>query len=146
MGLRDEDGNYYIRAKRTGNNKRKNALPVMYEEDIYMGYRYYETAAAEAAASNYNGFDYADEVAYPFGHGLSYTTFKKEIVNSDVKAWTDMSASGWTLNNDWYNDGKMTIDVKVTKPRLRWNRIGRRRPVFCEKNFVRKPDRGRVFV
>ncbi len=113
MGLRDSEGRYYIRAKRTGNNKRKNALPVMYEEDIYMGYRYYETAAAEAAASNYTGFNYADEVVYPFGHGLSYTTFDKEIVSSDVDAWTEMNNSGWDIEN-WKNDGKMTVNVKVT--------------------------------
>ena len=48
---------------------------VEYEEGIYMGYRYYETAHAEALASNYAGFSYADQVVYPFGYGLSYTSF-----------------------------------------------------------------------
>ena len=89
MGLRDSEGRYYIRPKRVGNNKRNYALPVMYEEDIYMGYRYYETADVEAKAGNYAGYDYQDEVVYPFGYGLSYTTFSKEIVSYDINAWTD---------------------------------------------------------
>ena len=51
---------------------------VEYEEGIYVGYRYYETAAVEAAKGNYAGFDYAREVVFPFGYGLSYTTFSME--------------------------------------------------------------------
>ncbi len=47
-----------------------------YEEGIYMGYRYYETAAAEAAAGNYDGFDYDEQVVYPFGYGLHYDNDK----------------------------------------------------------------------
>jgi len=53
---------------------------VEYEEGIYVGYRYYETAAVEAAKGNYAGFDYAKEVVFPFGYGLSYTTFSQEFV------------------------------------------------------------------
>lgn len=46
---------------------------VEYEEGIYLGYRYYETAAAE-------GFiDYDEAVVFPFGYGLSYTTFEQKI-------------------------------------------------------------------
>lgn len=50
-----------------------------YEEGIYIGYRYHETAAAEAAKGNYEGYDYNTEVVYPFGYGLSYTTFAREF-------------------------------------------------------------------
>ncbi len=49
-----------------------------YEEGIYIGYRYHETAAAEAAKGNYEGYDYDEAVVYPFGYGLSYTTFTQE--------------------------------------------------------------------
>ena len=51
---------------------------VEYEEGIYIGYRYHETAAAEASKGNYDGYDYDTEVVYPFGYGLSYTTFSHE--------------------------------------------------------------------
>ncbi|MCD7750123.1 MAG: glycoside hydrolase family 3 C-terminal domain-containing protein [Oscillospiraceae bacterium] len=68
-----------------------------YEEGIYVGYRYYETAAAEAEAGNYDGFDYDSAVVYPFGYGLSYTTFSMEY---------DGTPS--------YEDGTFTFNVTVT--------------------------------
>lgn len=68
-----------------------------YEEGIYVGYRYYETAAAEALAGNYEGFDYDAAVIYPFGYGLSYTDFT-------------MAYDGTPT----YEDGTFTFNVKVT--------------------------------
>ena len=64
------------------NSYSKDTYFVEYEEGIYSGYRYYETAAAEAAKGNYEGFDYAKAVVYPFGYGLSYTTFSKEFAET----------------------------------------------------------------
>lgn len=48
-----------------------------YQEGIYAGYRYYETRYADLVAGTGNtaGYDYLADVAYPFGYGLSYTTF-----------------------------------------------------------------------
>ena len=43
---------------------------MIYQEGIYVGYKFYETAAAEGA------IDYDSMVAFPFGYGLSYTTFE----------------------------------------------------------------------
>lgn len=70
----------------------KDSFFVQYEEGIYYGYRYYETAAAEGFI-NYN-----EAVVYPFGHGLSYTTFN------------------WTITNQRLDDvdGDIEIDVTVT--------------------------------
>ena len=68
-----------------------------YEEGIYVGYRYYETAAAEALAGNYEGFDYDSAVVYPFGYGMSYTDFDVEYDGTPV-----------------YSDGVFTFNVKVT--------------------------------
>ncbi|MFN3865427.1 MAG: glycoside hydrolase family 3 C-terminal domain-containing protein [Demequina sp.] len=51
---------------------------VNYAEGIYIGYRYYETAAAE-------GFiDYDSAVVYPFGYGLSYTDFSWTIASTEA--------------------------------------------------------------
>lgn len=46
---------------------------VNYVEGIYVGYKFYETAAEEGL------IDYEEQVLYPFGHGLSYTTFTQEM-------------------------------------------------------------------
>ena len=57
-----------------------NKVPfVQYEEGIYLGYRYYETAFKEGV------INYDNEVAFPFGHGLSYTTFTQEFVDKKVE-------------------------------------------------------------
>lgn len=68
------------------------AIPafVNYSEGIYVGYKFYETAAAEGA------IDYDSMVAFPFGYGLSYTTFDQK------------------LDKVSYKNGKVTVDVTVT--------------------------------
>lgn len=80
-------GDYYFTTTvdvRTGKEKqvKKKAYFVDYEEGIYVGYRYYETAYAEAQKGNYD-FDYGKEVVYPFGFGLSYTRFSWELLNEE---------------------------------------------------------------
>ena len=63
---------------------------VEYQEGIYMGYRYYETADAVDEAFVYGELDGAGAVltpgavAYPFGYGLSYTTFEQEITDFPI--------------------------------------------------------------
>ena len=52
---------------------------ILYQEGIYVGYRYYETRYEDAVmgAANVGNYDYSTEVLYPFGYGLSYTTFEQ---------------------------------------------------------------------
>lgn len=58
-----------------------------YQEDIYMGYRYYETAEVMDDTFVYGELDdqgasvVSGAVNYPFGYGLSYTTFQQEILS-----------------------------------------------------------------
>lgn len=78
---------------------------VEYAEGIYVGYRYYETAAVEAAAGNYPGFDYDAAVTFPFGFGLSYTSFKRELLDvrredGDVVASVLVSNEGQVAGRD----------------------------------------------
>lgn len=78
---------------------------VEYAEGIYVGYRYYETAAVEAAAGNYPGFDYDAAVTFPFGFGLSYTSFKRELLDvrredGDVVASVRVSNEGQVAGRD----------------------------------------------
>lgn len=74
-----------------------------YQEGIYVGYRYYETADYEESQGNYEGFDYDNAVVYPFGYGLSYTTFEWEIKD-------DSEINGVTVDKD----GTYSITVTVT--------------------------------
>lgn len=71
---------------------------VEYEEGIYVGYRYYETRAYEYTA---DPDWYEKNVVYPFGYGLSYTTFSWNIV--------DTPATGSVTAGD-----TVYIDVRVT--------------------------------
>ncbi len=54
-----------------------------YQEGVYMGYRYYETADLVDP-----DFDYDAAVIYPFGYGLSYTTFTQELVSVESDGYT----------------------------------------------------------
>lgn len=60
----------------------ENYYFVDYEESIYVGYRYYETRGADDPQW------YAQEVVYPFGYGLSYTTFEWKLVDASAIANT----------------------------------------------------------
>lgn len=93
---------------------------VDYEEDIYFGYRYYETYWQESLAGNTDTLPadanqwHADNVVYPFGHGLSYTEFSYSMggVYTDASKTTDLS--GTTISGSIFasapND---TADVKT---------------------------------
>ena len=86
---------------------------VNYVEGIYVGYKFYETAAVEAAAGNYE-FDYDANVIYPFGYGLSYTTFTQEMgeINNDG---TTVSFDV-TVTNSGSVAGKDVVEVYFNPP------------------------------
>ena len=78
---------------------------VAYEEGIYLGYRYYETRYAEMEKASAGSGDawYNQNVLYPFGFGLSYTTFTQEIANK-----AELEAAALNANEDF------TVKVNVT--------------------------------
>ena len=71
---------------------------VDYEEGIYVGYRYYETVAADKEAAQAGAGEewYSKAVVYPFGYGLSYTDF--QYSNLVVKAGNEVISDGATLD------------------------------------------------
>jgi beta-glucosidase len=86
---------------------------VNYVEGIYVGYKYYETAYAEAQAGNME-FDYDSAVVYPFGYGLSYTTFSQEmgpITNDGTTVSFDV-----TVTNTGDVAGKDVVEVYYNPP------------------------------
>lgn len=87
---------------------------VEYEEGIYYGYRYYETAAAEAASGNYSGFDYGKLVVFPFGYGLSYTNFTSTL--DDVVVSGDKVSASVTVTNDGGVAGRNVVELYHSAP------------------------------
>jgi len=83
-----------------------------YEEGIYYGYRYYETAHAEGYI-NYN-----NAVVYPFGYGLSFTQFKwtlknKNAIPTTLEKNTEMIFEVEVENTGTY-PGRDTVQIYVT--------------------------------
>ena len=77
------DGTWSKQSFHYSNAPEKKGYFIHYSEGIYVGYRYYETRAVADPT-----FDYAKEVIWPFGHGLSYTTFEQKIISFDGEKMT----------------------------------------------------------
>lgn len=95
-----------------------------YEEGIFMGYRWYETAYADKLTlqgTNGKTFDYYNDydkiVTMPFGGGLSYTTFEWEVVEShiEMKAHGHNSITVKVTNTGDYA-GKDVVQIYVNAP------------------------------
>lgn len=82
-----------------------------YQEGIYVGYRYYETRYADAVMGTGNtaGYNYLADVAYPFGYGLSYTTF--EYSNVKYAPSGDKIDVSLTVTNTGDVAGKDVVEV-----------------------------------
>lgn len=98
---------------------------VEYQEGIYMGYRYYETADAVDEAFVYGELDGAGAVltpgavAYPFGYGLSYTTFEQEI--TDFSDFGDDITLTVEVKNTGDAAGKEVVQVYYTSPYTKYD-------------------------
>lgn len=79
-----------------------------YVEGIYTGYKYYETAADDGV------IDYDSLVQYPFGHGLSYTTFTQEI--TDFRQDKDSVTVEVQVTNTGSVAGKEVVELYYTPP------------------------------
>ncbi len=83
---------------------------VQYEEGIYIGYRYYETAAAE-------GFiNYDEAVVYPFGYGLSYTDFAWEVVGQKLGGVDESIVVEVKVTNTGAVAGKEVVQLYYSAP------------------------------
>lgn len=102
----------YPSAAHFGGKKRNE-----YWEDIYVGYRYFETFAK-------------DKVRYPFGYGLSYTTFQKEVAPTGERQWQV------TVTNTGDFPGKETALLYLQKPCGKLGNPVRELVAFAKTNLL----------
>lgn len=99
---------------------------LVYQEGIYVGYKYYETRYEDAilgrgnasnssgAYASKTGWSYSDEVTFPFGYGMSYTTFKKTL--KSVTATEDGFELSVEVENTGDYDGKSVVEIYAQAP------------------------------
>ena len=94
-------------------------------ENIYLGYKYYETryedtvydrngASSTAGSKDGSAWNYANEMSYTFGYGLSYTTFNQTLDSVDVK--DDEIVVKVTVENTGDVAGKDVVQVYAQTP------------------------------
>ena len=94
---------------------------VEYREDIYVGYKYYETRYDDMAADDAATADkwYDEAVVYPFGYGLSYTTFSWELVGAgqgEITAANETVTLKVKVTNTGNVAGKDIVQMYVNPP------------------------------
>ena len=91
---------------------------VVYQEGIYVGYRYYETRYEDYVMGTGNAGDYSyyDDVAYPFGYGLSYTDFEWSDYEVTYDEDEDLYYITITVTNTGSVAGKDVVEIYVQSP------------------------------
>ncbi len=91
---------------------------VAYQEGIYVGYRYAETRYYDVISGRENAgeFRYDEAVAYPFGYGLSYTSFVFDDMTATYDERTDTYKIDVNVKNAGTMPGKQVVQVYLQKP------------------------------
>lgn len=121
-------------AQNLGNNTFANSEQALavYAENIYVGYKYYETRYEDLILNRYNAasaagvfaskdiWNYADEMAFPFGFGLSYTSFQQTL---DSVVWNEDGTITVTVTvtNSGAVAGKSVVQVYAQSPYTQYN-------------------------
>ena len=96
-------------------------------ENIYIGYKYYETryfdtvmnqgnASSTVGSSTGSAWNYDDEITYPFGYGLSYTTFTQTLDDLNVDLDNETVTAKVTVTNTGSVAGKDVVQLYVSLP------------------------------
>ena len=105
-----------------------------YNEGIYVGYKYYETRYEDTVLGQGNadytvgtkasasGWNYAEEVCFPFGFGLSYTTFEYTLDKLDYDSAADKFTATVTVKNTGAVDGKASVQLYAQSPYTDYDR------------------------
>ncbi len=111
-------GNEFFTINSKGNPLAREEYLVEYEEGIYVGYRYYETRFVTEGAGGEQW--YRTHVVYPFGYGLSYTTFSWELLGDyddlGIDSGTDVFRLRVRVTNTGDVAGKDVVQVYLHAP------------------------------
>ena len=107
---------------------------VAYKEGIYVGYKYYETRYEDCVLGQGNAdinkgiyagtekWDYDEEMGYPFGWGMSYTTFEQKITDVKYDAKNDQYTVKVSVKNIGDMDGRASVQVYFQQPYTDWDK------------------------
>ena len=108
-----------------------NVSDVVYYEDIYVGYRYYST--------------FGVDVAYPFGFGLSYTSY--EYSDFSVRQNSDGTVSAWvTVKNTGSVAGREVVQLYTSKPETLQEQAALELCGFAKTNLLQPDESQRVYI
>lgn len=96
---------------------------MIYQEGIYVGYKYYETRYEDQVmgTGNAGNYAYSDDVAFPFGHGLSYTAFEYSDFGLTETMGSFMGVTV-TVTNTGSVAGKETVQIYAQSPYTDYDR------------------------
>lgn len=99
---------------------------VVEKEGIYLGYKYYETRyedtvlgrgnADSSVGASSGAWQYQNEMTYPFGYGLSYTTFTQTLDNVTYSPATGLVTATVTVKNTGSSAGKEVVELYMQSP------------------------------
>lgn len=116
----------YANASEVTNSDSKYYLS--YNEGIYIGYRYYETRyedtilnqgnanSATGAFGSTTAWKYSTEVQFPFGYGLSYTSFSQDLTSVNVNESKKTATVNVKVTNAGTKSGKDVVEVYAQSP------------------------------
>ena len=90
----------------------------VYQEGIYVGYRYFETRYEDFVMGNGNAgsYQYENTVAFPFGYGISYTEFRWDNMTTHYDAAQDSFEVRITVTNVGEHSGKDVVQIYGHSP------------------------------
>lgn len=109
-------------------SERKNIDYVNYDEDIYVGYRYFDS--------------FGKAVSFPFGYGLSYTTFESR--DASVMQKGDMVTVSVMIQNTGLYAGKETLQLYVAAPKGQLNKPKKELKAFAKTSLLQPGQSERV--
>lgn len=99
-----------------------NSTYVLYQEGIYVGYRYYETRYEDAVMGQGNAgdYNYSEEVMYPFGYGLNYADFVRTAFTGSEDG--DEFVFSVNVRNDGTHAGKDVVQIYMQSPYTQYDK------------------------